>query len=99
VRVQCKYASRDRGVIVVRLYASRRTATRLRRTLYSPEEVDAFAVYCPGTGRCCFLPMPEFTRQTQLLLRLDETKNHQRAGVKWAKDYEFGATLGNRLGP
>src|SRR5437879_1213556 len=48
-RVQCKWASRDGDVIVARLYSNRRGPTGMIRRAYSPEDVDAFALYCPET--------------------------------------------------
>jgi hypothetical protein len=97
--VQCKWAPRIGDVIVLRLYSARRTANGLRRSLYRPDEIDAFAAYCPDTERCYFLEMEEIGASTQVLLRVDETRNNQRNGVNWARDYEFGATLGALLGP
>ena len=43
------------------------------------DEVDAFALYCPDT---------------EVLLRLNGTRNNQALRVNWARDYEFGAKLG-----
>jgi len=97
VRVQCKWATRYGDVIVVRLYSARRTATGLRRRLYSAEEIDAFAAYCDG--RCYYFEFDDIAARSQLMLRLGETKNHQRAGINWAKDYEFDAKLGALTGP
>jgi PD-(D/E)XK endonuclease len=54
LRVQCKWASRRGDVIVIPLYSARRTANGLLRTFYSPQEIDAFAVWCPETDRCYF---------------------------------------------
>lgn len=99
VRVQCKWASRLGDCLVLRLYSARRTAHGLRRRLYTAGEVDAFAAYSPDTGRCYFLELSEVGGRYQLLLRLGETRNSQRCGVNWAKDYEFGARLGARQGP
>ena len=98
-RVQCKWASRDGDVIVARLYSNRRGPTGMIRRAYSPEDVDAFALYCPETDRCYFLEMAEFAGRYQLFLRLGDTRNNQRAGVNWAKDHESAAKLEARLGP
>ena len=97
VRVQCKWATRYDDVIILRLYSARRTATGLRRTVYSPDEVDAFAIYCDGD--CYFLEMDEIAGRTQVMLRVGEPRNNQRAGINWAKDYEFAAKLSRSWGP
>jgi len=99
VRVQCKWAPREGDVVVIRLYSARRTALGLKRTLYHPDEVDAFAVYCPDTCQCYFVEMTELVGRVNLHLRLEATKNNQRDGVNWARDYEFAAKLKLGLGP
>jgi hypothetical protein len=99
VRVQCKTARRYGDVIVVRLYSARRTAGGLRRTLYSAEEIDAFAAHCPETGECYYFELDELTCRNEVRLRLAPTLNHQSKGVKWAQDFAFGAKLRELLGP
>ena len=99
LRVQCKWASTRGDVVVVPLYSSRRTAEGLRRTCYSPDQIDAFAAYSPETERCYFAEMSEIGSLQVLYLRLRPAKNNQAAGIRWAKDYELGATLGTLLGP
>lgn len=99
VRVQCKWASTRGDVIVVPLYSSRRTAQGLRRMCYTADQVDAFAAYSPETERCYFAEFQEVGGLQALNLRLRPSKNNQSAGVRWARDYELGATLRPLLGP
>jgi PD-(D/E)XK endonuclease len=94
VRVQCKWATRRGDIISVPCYANRRSRDGLLRTFYTPEEIDAFAGYCADLDRCYFLPLETFVNRSAIQLRLAPTKNNQRAGVNWAKDFEFAATLG-----
>jgi hypothetical protein len=94
VRVQCKWATRRGDIISVPCYANRRNRDGLLRTFYTPEEIDAFAGYCADLDRCYFLPLERFVNRSAIQLRLAPTKNNQRAGVNWAKDFEFAATLG-----
>ena len=77
-------------------YSNRRNRDGLLRTFYSPEEIDAFAAYCADLDRCYFLSLETFARRSAIQLRLAPTKNNQQAGVNWAKDFEFAATLGPR---
>jgi hypothetical protein len=93
LRVQVKWAPCDGTVIYARLYSSRRARSGLVRRLYAPGEVDVFALYCPHTDACYWLPAKEFDGRTQVLLRLDRTRNNQQQGVNWASDYEFAAKL------
>jgi hypothetical protein len=94
LRIQCKWAPRYRGVVVLRCYATRRNRDGLLRRKYVEGEIDAFAAYCPDTDRCYFLPFELFTARTQVSLRLGPCKNNQLLGINWAEDYEFAATLG-----
>ena len=50
-RVQCKWAQRQGGVVVVRSCSSRRTATGMRRRPYTADEIDAIAAYCAELDR------------------------------------------------
>ncbi len=95
VRVQCKWARRYGDIVAIRLYSARRTAAGLTRRVYSRDDVDAFAAYCLETGRCYFFDWDAVGRQSSLFLRLSGAKNNQRAGIRWAKDYEFEATIGS----
>ena len=94
--MQCKWASRYDDVVRVRCYSNRRSREGLLRRLYSPRDVDAFAAYCADLDRCYFLPLDFFAGRTVIQLRLNAARNNQRAGVNWANDFEFDATLGPR---
>ena len=95
-RVQCKWTPIYRNVIGLRCYSSRRNRDGLLRRTYTPGEVDAYAAYCPDNGCCYFVPFAAFGIRTQVSLRLELCRNNQRAGVNWARDFEFAATLGSR---
>jgi hypothetical protein len=96
VRVQCNWAPRHGDVIVVRCYSTRRNCDGLLRRLYSADEIDAFAAYCADLDRCYFLPLETFGQRSAIQLRLAPARNNQKAGLNWAKDFEFAATLGPR---
>jgi PD-(D/E)XK endonuclease len=98
VRVQCKWASRYRDVLVVRCYSARRNAEGLVKRLYSGEEVDAFAAYCADLRRCYFFLFDQIPPGGSLQLRLSPPRNNQERRVRWADRYEFAATLGDRKG-
>jgi hypothetical protein len=98
LRVQCKWASRRGDVFVVPFRTCRRNADGFLRTRYSSTEVDVVAAYFAENDRCYLLPMIEFDGRTMVSLRLAPSRNNQREGVNWAKDYEMEATL-RRLGP
>ena len=100
VRVQCKSAARGGEVVVVRCRSCRRIrgGGQIQRP-YTIDEVDAIAAYCAELDRCYFLPLARVTRRSSIQLRLNPTRNHQRAGVLWAEDFAFDARLRALLGP
>ena len=93
VRVQCKWAVRRGGALVIPFYSARRTRDGVVRNFYSPSEIDAFAAYCAELDRCYFIAGEDVIGRATLQLRIDPPANNQAVGVRWAKDYEFAATL------
>jgi PD-(D/E)XK endonuclease len=84
LRTQCKWARRNRDVIVVRTY--------------SAEEIDGIAVWCEDTGECYFIPIADVDGQGYLHLRVAPARNNQELLVHWAAKYRLGAIaqLGER---
>jgi hypothetical protein len=99
LRVQCKLARRQRDIVRVRLYTSRRGPNGMVVRAYDSREVDVFGVYCPETSCCYLLPAAEFEALQVVHLRLAPSNNSQVAGIRWARDYVFGATLSRLQGP
>ena len=97
LRVQCKWASVQGDVVVVRCATSRRTIQGHRHSTYSCGEIDAFAAYCLDLDRCFLLPIDRFAGRRTVQLRLRPSRNNQQSGVNWADDFEFAVTL-RRLG-
>jgi hypothetical protein len=95
LRVQCKWASRRDDVLTVRCVTSRRTPAGYRRSIYSADEIDAIAVYAADTDSCYLL---RIEGRKDVSLRLGPTRNNQCTGVRWARDYEFGASLRRHWG-
>jgi hypothetical protein len=65
----------------------------MRKRMYTPDEIDAFAAFSPDTGKCYYLPLSQIGVRSHIQLRLGPTRNNQRLGVHWAEDFEFTATL------
>ena len=99
LRVQCKWAPRHGETVVIRCCSNRRAREGLRRRAYTATEVDAIAAYCPEVDRCFFIPAGRFDGHKQLMLRLAPSANNQRAGINWAEDFDFAATLRALKGP
>ncbi len=96
LRVQCKWASLHGAVVIVPTRSARRTRDGIVQRTYSREEIDVIAAYCAEVDRAFLIPADVFDGHPAVWLRLVATKNNQRIGVRWADDFEFGATLGRR---
>ena len=66
---------------------------------YDPGEFDAFGLYCPDDEQCYLLPADDFVANRQVHLRLLPCRNNQMLRIRWARHYEFGATLLRLRGP
>jgi prevent-host-death family protein len=99
LRMQCKWATRKDAVVVVRLTTCRLTPRGYVRTTYDASEIDGVAAHCPDLARCFWLPVDEIAHRSYAQLRLSPARNGQRAGLRWAEQYSFGAIaqLGERL--
>ncbi len=100
LRVQCKWARREKNVIVVRARTSRFTPTAgYLRTTYTAAEIDALGIYCPDLEECFLVPIEDFEGQGFLHLRVGPTHNGQRGGCRLASQYRLGAVaqLGERV--
>jgi PD-(D/E)XK endonuclease len=98
-RVQCKWAPLQSGVIMIRPYSCRRTASGLLARPYTVDEIDAIAAYCAELDRCYYLDASLVANRRAVSLRVAPTENNQASGVNWALEYELGAIaqLGERL--
>ena len=81
VKVQCKTGREVNGVIVFHTYSLGRGPMRDYRG-----DVDVFGVYCHSRGEVYLVPVEALPLRTATL-RLEPTRNQQRAGVRWASDY------------
>jgi prevent-host-death family protein len=100
IRVQCKWAPRRDGVVVVNLAGFRYTATGHVRSVYTADEIDAVVAYCEELDECYYLPVEMVDGMRALHLRLEAPKNAQRAALNWAPEHTLAgaiAQLGERL--
>ena len=90
LRVQCKWGAMKGDVICVRVSSSYHSPTRgYVKSTYDSSEIDVVAVYCNDLDRCYLLPIDLVAGRSIMHLRLDQTRNNQRAALNWAADYEF----------
>jgi hypothetical protein len=99
LRVQCKWGAHSGDIVSCRLYTSRRGRDGLISRRYVAGELDAFAVYCGAIDMCYLLPAEDVIALRVVNLRLGPSRNNQLRGIRWARDYEFGATLARLYGP
>jgi prevent-host-death family protein len=95
LRVQCKWGAldEDRAVVKVSLQSCCLTPAGYVRTPYAADEIDLVAVYCGDLGRCYLLPSALACGRTSAYLRLVPPKNHQRACINLASDFEFDGAV------
>ena len=88
-RVQVKYAESKGVVVPVRCRSHSLTNGRVRRTKhYTARTIEWLAVYDVSTDRCFYLPAEELgSGRSVLHLRLQDTRNGQTIGIRYAEDY------------
>lgn len=91
LRVQCKWATFNGGVIHVHVGRCRTTLRGQVRSTYCESEIDALAAYCGKLDRCYLLPAGMVAGKHAVQLRVSPARNNQRAAINFAKDYELGA--------
>jgi PD-(D/E)XK endonuclease len=99
LRVQCKWAVRRADVVVIRCRTCRRARTGLVHRSYAVDEIDLIVGYCAELDRCYVVPFADYYRRGAIQLRLKPTRNHQRQGILWARDFEFERLDWATLGP
>ena len=98
-QTQVKWGRLDGEVIKVQLATCRSTPNKgYVRNTYSSEEIDLIAVWCQSLSTAYLIPIAEVLGLTILHLRLSGARNNQKAGVRYAATYQFGAVaqLGER---
>jgi prevent-host-death family protein len=101
LRVQCKWAALQNGVIQVRLRRCSHSPTQgYIRSSYGADEIDAIAAYCDDLKQCFLIPIALIDGRDWMSLRVDPPRNDQRAALHLAADYTLSgaiAQLGERL--
>jgi hypothetical protein len=98
LRVQCKWAARRTGAVVIPCQTSRRSADGFIRRCYTAEEVDAIVAYSLELDRCFLIPIARVANRPAITLRIAPCRNNQRRRINWADDYDFAATLRSQQG-
>ena len=98
-RVQCNWARRSGGVLIVNLESCRHTPHGYVRTKYDRTEIDVVVAYSQELKRCYWLPIDLVEGMRAISLRLTPAANNQQLAINFAAEYEFGAIaqLGERV--
>lgn len=85
IQVQAKYRESKNGFIEAR--TRRMSISRSKISIRSSKaEIDVLAIFCPTTQKCYYVHMAQI-KGNCLILRIDPTKNNQKAGVRKAKNF------------
>jgi hypothetical protein len=90
-RVQCKTGRLRRGVVVFKTsssYGDHPSPHVTTRDYLG--EVEYFAVFCPETGAVYLIPIEDLQTRCEARLRIEPTRNAQKARVRQAAQYEIG---------
>ena len=89
-RIQVKHTTSNGVVMAVKCFSHSLTNGRIRRTKrYTASSIDWLAVFDRSSGRCFYVPAEELgAGRSMIHLRLLETRNGQRKGIRFATDYE-----------
>ena len=82
VRIQVKYVTPKNGKLSVNCRSSNNWSV----LPYTTQEIDVLAAYNPVTGSVYYVPAANM-RRSSLSLRLDPTRNKQKAFVRFASDF------------
>lgn len=84
IRVQCKTARYRYGCIIFNTCS---TNARIKQRGYKGE-ADLFIAYCPELDTYYKIKVSD-CGENQVKLRIDQPKNNQNVGVRYAQDYEI----------
>ena len=82
VRIQVKYVTPKDGKLYVNCQSSNNWAV----LPYTAKEIDLIAAYDSSNGSVYYVPVAAM-RKSAMVLRLDPTKNNQKAKVRFAKEF------------
>jgi hypothetical protein len=85
MRIQCKTGVLRSGSIVFRAYS---VSGHNTRGVPYHGDIDAFGVYCPANRGVYLIPITAIPHARGMVcLRIDEAKNGQRHGIRWAAEF------------
>lgn len=88
-RVQCKTGRIKNGAVVFPVCSS--SVHRGGEKKVYINEIEYFGIYCPDNKSCYLVPISAVQDlKHEAALRIDEPKNGQLSGIKWAKDFVLG---------
>lgn len=86
-KIQVKFASAYQGVIRIKNWRQSENTRRRYEQIYTPAQVDIFAIYCPDTDQVYYVSQEEIGQKAAFHLRTEPAKNQQSVGIHWHDDY------------
>lgn len=84
MKIQVKYCAPSGGCIKVNL------EHRIRATKhFSSKDIDGIGVYEPTKQKFYLIPFDKILPRQGIWLRIDDSRNKQKAGINWAQDFEI----------
>lgn len=88
-RVQVKYRRLDsKGILTVPNRVVSNTSGKQQRRMYSKEDIDWLAMYCPETDQCYYFPIETLEGKEKTNFRTTPTANNQKKGSRFLKDFQ-----------
>jgi hypothetical protein len=86
LRIQCKTGRLREGAVRFNAASNHHHRNGTRRAYR--EGADLFGVYCPDNGKVYLVPVAD-VGNVEASLRVEDSKNNQQKGVRWATTYEL----------
>ena len=100
LRIQAKYRTlEDSGKVSVPFRTSWSDKNGTHEQYYNKEDIDYIAVYCPQTDKCYYVDPSASDNKNALILRVENPKNGQTKGIKFADDYLLDSVETTRDAP
>lgn len=88
IRLQCKTARFKNGAVKADIKRTQSNARKCTSTTYGINEIDYFILYCYELDKVYIIPCNK-SRQSSISLRVNNCKNKQLKGIKFAQNYEL----------
>lgn len=86
-RVQVRYTTPKNGKMEIKLRSIWSDKNGAHYVIRQYEDFDVLAVFNPEDRNVYFIDANKFDNNTSIVLRITESKNSQKSGIRMARDY------------